>query len=70
MQRFCHEGHGKPMSSTSRKCLDRRIPGQETMVDEVAAWRERRNTNGKSVDWRFTIEDARIRLKSLYPSIQ
>ncbi len=53
-----------------RQCLDRRIPDQPTMTGEVAAWQERRNGSGGKVDWRFTAEDARIRLKSLYPEIQ
>ncbi len=59
-------GTGVPV----RQCLDRRIPDQPTMIGEVAAWQERRNGSGGKVDWRFTTEDARIRLKSQYPEIQ
>jgi len=33
----------------------------------VAAWEDRRNTKGGTVDWRFTTADARIKLKRLYP---
>lgn len=51
-----------------RQCLDRRIPDRETLCKEVKAWQKQRNGNGSTVDWRFTTEDARIRLKSLYPS--
>ena len=54
----------------SRQCLDRRIPDQRTLRREVAAWQAQRNQDGIRVDWRFTTEDARIKLKSLYPSIQ
>ena len=54
----------------SRQCPDRRIPGRETMIEEAAAWQERRNASAKPVSWRFRAEDARIRLKPLYPSIQ
>ena len=54
----------------SRQCLSRRIPDRETMVSEVAAWQERRNASAKPVDWRFKTADARVKLKSLYPSIQ
>ncbi|MDP9379979.1 MAG: IS630 family transposase, partial [Chloroflexota bacterium] len=36
----------------------------------VEAWQERRNAKGGSVDWRFTTEDARIKLKRLYPLLQ
>ena len=53
-----------------RQCLDRRIPDQQTLRDEVAAWQQRRNREAVAVDWRFTTEDARIKLKRLYPSIQ
>ena len=54
----------------SRQCLDRRIPDQRTLRREVGAWQAQRNRDGIRVDWRFTTEDARIKLKSLYPSIQ
>lgn len=52
-----------------RQCLNRRIPDQETLRDEVAAWQQRRNTEAVDVNWRFTTEDARIKLKRLYPSM-
>ena len=54
----------------ARQCLDRRIPDQETMAKETWAWESRRNQDGVRADWRFTTQDARIKLKSLYPSIQ
>ena len=54
----------------SRQCLDRRIADREVLSREVEAWRKRRNRDAVRVDWRFTTEDARIKLKSLYPSIQ
>jgi hypothetical protein len=34
----------------------------------VAAWEDTRNARGTGVDWRFTAENARIKLKHLYPS--
>ena len=37
---------------------------------EVAAWFEKRNTKESKVNWRFTTDDARIKLKKLYPSLQ
>lgn len=52
-----------------RQCLNRRIPDQETLRQEVAAWQQRRNIESVNVDWRFTSADARIKLKRLYPSI-
>lgn len=56
-------------SHLNRQCLDRRIPDQQTLQQEVAVWVEKRNHTAKPVDWRFTTEDARIKLKRLYPSI-
>ena len=54
----------------ARQCLDRRIPDQEVLRREVEAWQGQRNRETMRVDWRFTTEDARIKLKSLYPSLQ
>ena len=54
----------------ARQCLDRRIPDQSALRREVAAWQQQRNRDAIRVDWRFTTSDARIKLKSLYPSIQ
>ena len=54
----------------ARQCLDRRIPSQEILEQETGAWQEQRNLEAIRVDWHFTTEDARIKLKSLYPSIQ
>ena len=54
----------------ARQCLDRRIPSQEVLERETGAWQDQRNRDVIQVDWRFTTEDARIKLKSLYPSIQ
>jgi hypothetical protein len=57
-------------SALQRQCLDRRIPDQATLREEIAAWEERRNAHEVTVNWRFTTADARIRLKRLYPSIK
>lgn len=54
----------------SRQCLDRRIPDQDTLRAEINAWQKQRNQDAVCVNWRFTTEDARIKLKSLYPSNQ
>ena len=54
----------------SRQCLARRIPDQGVLQREVGAWQDQRNQDRIQVDWRFTTADARIKLKSLYPSIQ
>jgi len=53
----------------ARQCLDRRIPEQEMLVNEVAAWEAHRNERKTTVNWQFTTTDARIKLKKLYPSL-
>jgi hypothetical protein len=56
------------LSVLHRQCLHRRIPDQETLKRAVAAWEHKRNQSAVKVNWRFTTEDARIKLKKLYPS--
>jgi len=56
------------LSVLQRQCLDRRIPDQETLKREVEAWEHERNQCAVKANWRFTTEDARIKLKKLYPS--
>ena len=51
-----------------RQCLSRRIPDQETLKREIRAWQDRRNQQRAGVNWRFTTDDARHRLRWLYPS--
>jgi hypothetical protein len=53
----------------NRQCLDRCIPDKATLAQETAAWAAKRNNNGSTANWRFTTDDARIKLKRLYPSI-
>ncbi len=57
------------LSVLVRQCLKRRLPDMERLKQEAAAWCEERNRLGTSVEWRFTTEDARIKLCKLYPSI-
>jgi hypothetical protein len=58
------------LSVLSRQCLDRRVPDFATLRAEAHAWQGRRDATGHTVDWRFTTQDARIKLKRLYPSLQ
>ncbi len=58
------------LSVLVRQCLRRRIPEAETLGREAQAWCEERNRAGASVDWRFTTDDARTKLRKLYPSIE
>ena len=57
------------LSVLSRQCLDRRIANRSALTREVNAWLRRRNKYNAKADWHFTSEDARIKLKSLYPAI-
>ena len=53
----------------ANQCLDRRVEDAAALTREVAAWLARRNACHTKPSWRFTTEDARIKLKSLYPSL-
>jgi hypothetical protein len=56
------------LSVLQRQCLNRRLPDQETLKGEVATWEAKRNEQAAKVHWHFTTQDARIKLKKLYPS--
>lgn len=53
----------------SRQCLAKYIETHEKMEQETSAWEIDRNASQRTVDWHFTTEDARIKLKRLYPSL-
>ena len=55
-------------SVLSRQCLARRIPDESTLSRELQAYEERRNTAQAKITWRFTSEQARVKLQRLYPS--
>ncbi len=57
------------LSVLQRQCLDRRIAEVETLGRETKAWTRRRNEAKARIDWRLTTEDARIKLRKLYPSL-
>jgi DDE superfamily endonuclease len=57
------------LSALSRQCLNRRIPDGETMKREVESWQRERNRSKTICDWQFTTEDARVKLKKLYPNL-
>ena len=50
------------------QCLSRRIPDKQTLEREVAAWERHRNKHHAKADWQFTTDNARVKLKRLYPS--
>lgn len=59
------------LSRLTRQCLrGRRIGDLPTLVAEVSAWASRTNEKQTGVDWQFTTQDARVKLKHLYPIIK
>jgi len=58
------------LSAFTRQCLARRIPTIEILRSEAESWYSTRNIKQKSVDWQFTTDKARIKLKRLYPQFQ
>jgi len=57
------------LSALSSQCLAERMGSREHLEGEVAAWEAARNAASVKVDWRFTMQEARNKLKRLYPSI-
>jgi len=58
------------LSALARQCLDRRLGSADEMRAEVAAWAADRNTTQTRVRWRLTTDQARIRLRHLYPQFE
>lgn len=52
----------------SRQALDQRLPDTDAVRRVVAAWEGPRNDAGATIDWRFTVKDARRKLRRLYPA--
>ena len=76
---FCHTPkHGSwlniaenELSSMTRQCVSgRRFPDLTTLQDEIAAWSNDTNETQRGVDWQMKINDARCKLKSVYPKIK
>jgi hypothetical protein len=55
------------LSILSRQCLRGRFPSAEALDAAVHAWETSRNCKKNGANWRFTTQDARIKLKALYP---
>lgn len=59
------------LSCLTSQCLsDRRIGELTDLQFEIAAWSDKTNAKQRGVDWQFCIEDARMKLKRLYPKIE
>ncbi|GHU15922.1 transposase [Betaproteobacteria bacterium] len=57
------------LSALKRQCLADRIPTFELMAAATAAWEHDRNNRGAKVKWQFSTDDARIKLRRLYPNV-
>ncbi len=57
------------LSVLKRQCLPERVPDIELMRQMVHFWNSERNTRQTTVDWQFTTDDARVKLKRLYPKL-
>ena len=76
---FCHTPkHGSwlniaenELSSMTRQCITgRRFATVAELRAETSAWHEHSNARQRGVDWQFKVDDARIKLKSIYPQLQ
>jgi len=56
------------LSALTRQCLERRISDLEILNTELAAWQHATNAEQRQVDWQFTTDDARVKLRHLYPN--
>ena len=57
------------ISILSKQCINRRIPDIDILNTEIVAWETEYNSKIKSINWQFTTEDARIKLRKLYPLV-
>jgi hypothetical protein len=57
------------LSALTRQCLDRRIADLDILNTELTAWQHATNTNQRQVNWHFTTNDARTKLRHLYPDL-
>ena len=57
------------LSVLSRQCMNRRIEDMKTITSEVNKWQKCRNNKKAIIDWQFTNQQARIKLKRLYPKL-
>ena len=58
------------ISALSKQCLDRRIGDMETLEGEIKAWEKKRNEQKIMIQWRFTTNNAREKLKRHYEAVR
>jgi hypothetical protein len=52
------------------QCLNRRLDTVEKVERQTNAWETARNNKESQINWQFTTNDARIKLKRLYPKLE
>jgi hypothetical protein len=57
------------LSILGNQCINRRIGNKETLIQEIQAWEDKRNQLKSKINWNFTSEQARIKLKRSYPNL-
>jgi hypothetical protein len=57
------------LSHLSRQCLGSRMAAKATLLNKVQAWNAQRNAQHAKAHWQFTTDDARVKLRKLYPII-
>lgn len=57
------------LSVLARQCLAERMDNKANLQEQVTAWQDRRNASAVRIDWRFTTDEARVKLKRLYPTV-
>ena len=76
---FCHTPqHGRGLniaanewrSMTRQWVTGRRVATVEELREETTAWHDHSNARHRSVDWQFKVDDARLKLKSIYPKLE
>jgi transposase len=58
------------LSILGRQALSGRLKDMPSVQERVKAWQARRDSHPVAIDWQFTVQDARIKLKRLYPKIE
>lgn len=58
------------LSVMTRQCFSDRVESESEVRRRITAWQSDRNSRQIGIDWQFTTEDARIKLKRLYPKIE
>lgn len=58
------------LSAMAKQCLRERTPDEASLRHHVQAWNRDRNSRNARVEWQFSTDDARIKLRRLYPQIR